>query len=135
MKTMKKLAGFCCVVLLLAGCGPKAIEIAMRQGAVRLDGNQVEALVSGNTLLVEQYDDRVRIIYHDNGKLDAENLTVWDTSDGVWKVEGDRLCMKFGKWGYERKNCYAIYQVGDEYRQFDSGGQLISTLTVVGRSR
>jgi len=118
------------LALMLAACGPKALDTTIKEGGKKLSADEITSLVSGNTLHMEEYGLKAKIQCFANGKLTGSNTENTKTV-GRWQVdEREQLCLRFERLGGAEDFCYAIYQVGDEYRQIASNGALIGTFTI-----
>jgi len=135
MKTSKKLYTFLAALIIsflvpLAGCATKAVDKAIAEGAKKLSASEIKGLVAGNTIHVKEYSGSADIEIYPNGTLSGQNNT-GDKNKGRWKVdESDRLCIQFKKWAYGEKNCYDVYQIDNQYRQFTHAGILVNSFTV-----
>lgn len=99
-------------------------------GKTKLSGDQLDELVRGNTLLMEEYGVKAKVELHPDGSLRAFRQDMSDQTRGTWAIEEDTLCMKFKRWGGGDELCYSVYKVGEEYQQYTSTGLLISRFTV-----
>ncbi|MDH3359342.1 MAG: pentapeptide repeat-containing protein [Desulfobulbaceae bacterium] len=118
------------LLLLLAACGPKVLDTTIAEGGKKLSGEEISTLVSGNTLHMEEYGIKAKIECFKNGKLTGSNSENTKTF-GQWQVdEKEELCLRFKRWGGAEDFCYAIWQVGDEYRQLTSNGAQAGAFTV-----
>jgi hypothetical protein len=97
---------------------------------VKLDGAQIDQLVRGNTLMIEEYGVKAKVELHPDGTLRAFKQDYNDQTRGTRDVEGDALCMKFKRWGEGDEQCYAVYKVGEEYQQYTASGLIASRFTV-----
>ncbi|MEW6594302.1 MAG: pentapeptide repeat-containing protein [Thermodesulfobacteriota bacterium] len=129
------------IVLLLLLCLPFAAACGLMSkggpgpadpapGKTKLSGVQIDELVRGNTLLMEEYGIKAKVELHPNGTLRAFKQDMSDQTRGTWAIEEDTLCMKFKRWGAGDELCYAIYKVGEEYHQYAATGLLASRFTV-----
>lgn len=112
--------GGCAGALTMAPLGALMVEDAVDGGetapgppSARLDGDEIEDNLAGNTVLVEWYDQRriTRIecgYFSARGAYDAANFVADDdTYDaasalrrrGRWSVRGDALCVDARDWG------------------------------------
>ena len=133
---MKSLLVTIPLLLLLVACGPKAIDTTIAEGGKKLSSDEIASLVGGNTLHMEEYGLKANIECFLDGKLAGNNSENTQTV-GRWQIdEQEQLCLRFKRLGGVEDFCYAIYQVGDEYRQLANNGALIGTFTVEeGNSR
>ncbi len=125
-------ATFILLSILLAGCFSKTAERIAEHGGKKLSASEIQAVVSGNTLHFEENEDKATIEMYEKGTLMAWKDSS-DKNQGHWSTdEQDRLCIRFKhrKWGSGDEQCYAVYQFGDEYRQYTSGGIEASRFTV-----
>jgi len=106
----------------------KAVDPA--PGKTRLSGDQIDELVRGNTLVMEEYGVKAKVELHPDGSLRAFRQDMNDQTRGTWDIEGDMLCMKFKRWGDGDELCNAVYKVGEEYQQHNASGLLVSRFTV-----
>jgi hypothetical protein len=119
---------------LTAACGlmtkgeSKAADPA--PGKIKLSGDQLDELVRGNTLVMEEYGVKAKVELHPDGSLRAFRQDISDQTRGTWDIEGDTLCMKFKRWGGGDEQCYAVYKAGEEYQQYTSTGLMASRFTV-----
>ena len=116
---------------LLAGCGLKKTATQAEPGRTKLSGGQISELVSGNTLLMEEYGVKARVELHTNGSLRAFKEDFSDQTRGTWDIENDTLCMRFKRWGDRDLLCHEVLRVGDEYQQYAATGLMVSRFTVV----
>lgn len=118
---------------LAAGCGLlQKGEAKPEPGKVKLSGAQIDDLVRGNTLLMEEYGVQAKVELHPDGTIRAFKQEINDQTTGTWAIEEDTLCMKFRRWGSGDELCCAVYKVGDEYQQYDTAnGMMTSRFTVV----
>lgn len=99
-------------------------------GKTKLTGDQLDQLVRGNTLVMEEYGVKAKVELHPDGSLRAFKQDINDQTRGTWDIEGEALCMKFKRWGEGDEQCYAVYKVGEEYHQYTSTGLVASRFTV-----
>jgi len=126
------LIGFLSLIA-IAGCTTLGIDTTIKEGGVKLTAPELESLVTGHVLHMEEYGNSATVAFREDGRLAAEN-SQGEISKGRWDVDvKDRLCMKFKKWGMG-ENCYEVYKVGDEYRQFNKAGLLVGSFTVASRT-
>ena len=117
-------------LLFLSGCGSKDVEDAAKSGGEKLDSKALFALLSGNTIHIEEYSSQADVEMYTDGTLLGRNNEN-DTNPGRWYIEDDgSLCIKFRKWGHGDKVCNTVYRTGDHYTQFSSIGIQVSTFTV-----
>ena len=124
------------LLFLLAACGSKALDATIAEGGKKLSADAISELVAGNTLRMKDYDIEATVECFLDGKLAGVNSENTKTV-GRWMVdEHERLCLRFQRLGGVEDFCYAIYQVGDEYRQLTDNGALAGSFTVQeGNSR
>jgi len=113
------------LITLMTGCAVKK-----KPAGEKLDHDALLRLVSGNTLLMEEYGVEALVELYGNGTLRGFKKDFQDQTKGIWSVEGDRLCMRFKRWGEGDKLCYEVYRVGDVYHQKAKTGLTVSTFTV-----
>lgn len=121
------------VLSLLTGCGSKKTTETKPAATdkVKLSGEQIDQVVRGNTLIMEEYGVEAEVELYANGSLRAFKQDIKDQTRGLWSVEEDKLCMKFKRWGESDTLCYEVYKTGNEYQQYASTGLMVSRFTVV----
>lgn len=124
------------LVFMLAACGSKALDTTLAEGGKKLSADAVTELVAGNTLHMEEYGLEATVECFLDGKFAGRSSENVKTA-GRWLVdEHERLCLRYKGLGGVDEFCYAIYQVGDRYRQLTDNGALAGSFTVQeGNSR
>ncbi|MEN8258722.1 MAG: pentapeptide repeat-containing protein [Thermodesulfobacteriota bacterium] len=130
---MKNFTFLLCIFLSfsLIGCAGRVnLDEAIKAGAKPLSADNIETLVSGNSLHMVSWDKSIEadIDFSEGGKLNALNSVGEDTF-GRWTTDDDRhqLCMKFKFWGEGATNCYKVFKDGDQYFLFNNDGTLANT--------
>ena len=133
MNIQARLYGLILILLMIvtAGCGIKKSD---GDKAVAGDGKQMTAaelveLLADNTMLLQSYGETATIEMYDGGTLYAVKSKN-EKNDGWWSTEGDKLCIRFKRWGYGDKICYDVFRQGKEYRMFTESGMGASSFTV-----
>ncbi|MDH5297901.1 MAG: pentapeptide repeat-containing protein [Desulfobulbaceae bacterium] len=118
------------LLFLLGGCGAKAVDKTIAAGGKKLAATELNRLVAGNTLHMEEYGMEATVECFTDGKLSAANSDK-TRSVGRWQIDGqEQLCLRFKRLGGSEEYCSAVYQVDEQYRQFTASGALIGTFTV-----
>lgn len=118
-------------LLFLAGCATATVNKAVKNGATRLNVEEIYTLVDNNTLHLESSDFDAHIFYANNGLL-AANSQVNTKDNGHWDIKSDStLCFKFQLWYFGDLNCYSVYQdpKRSTYLLYTSNGALAYTAT------
>ncbi|MBU0680947.1 MAG: pentapeptide repeat-containing protein [Proteobacteria bacterium] len=130
---MKNIAFSLCLIFLfsLTGCaGRISLEEATQAGAHQLSADNIDTLVSGNSLHMVAWDKSIAadIEFSDNGKLDAINST-GEKTFGRWSTDDERhrLCLQFKFWDNGATNCYKVFKDQDHYLLFNNDGTLANT--------
>ncbi|PLX47536.1 MAG: hypothetical protein C0613_13690 [Desulfobulbaceae bacterium] len=119
------------VLLTLSACAGRInVEEAAKAGAKQLSADNLDTLVSGNSLHMVAWDNSIEadVDFAENGKLNAVN-SVGDKTFGRWHTDNERhmLCMQFKFWGAGDTNCYKVFQDKDRYLLFNNDGTLAQT--------
>ncbi|MFZ5774908.1 MAG: pentapeptide repeat-containing protein [Thermodesulfobacteriota bacterium] len=119
------------LVVVTAGCGAKKDDSANgpSPNGKKMTADELVELVADNTIVMQSYGETATIEMYEDGKLYAVKSRN-EKNDGWWSTEGDRLCIKFKRWGYGDNICYDVYQQGKEYRLFTESGFGNSSFTV-----
>lgn len=130
---MKNIRIFLGLILLLslAGCAGRInLDEATKSGATQLSADNIETVVSGNSLHMVSWDKAVEadIDFSENGKLNALN-SVGEKTSGRWTTDDDKhqLCMQFKYWGNGTTNCFKVFKDNDRYLLFNNDGTLANT--------
>jgi hypothetical protein len=130
---MKNIALSLGIVLLfsLTGCaGRISLEEATKSGAKQLSADNIDTLVSGNSLHMVSWDKSIEadIDFSENGKLNALN-SVGEETFGRWNTDDEqhKLCLKFKFWDDGATNCYKVFKDKDHYFLFNNDGTLANT--------
>ncbi len=130
---MKKISLTLGLVLLfsLSGCAGRInLEEAVKAGANQLSAENIDTLVSGNSLHMVSWDkaDEADIDFSDNGKLNAVN-SVGESTFGRWSTDDEKhtLCLKFKHWGNGDTNCFKVFKDKEHYLLFNNDGTLANT--------
>ncbi len=95
---------------LLSGCAANSAKQLQEAGSTPLSGQQIQTLVSGNSLHLESADVTARVIFDSDGKLQARATQDNRTEQGKWQVnQEDQLCLKFTLWYHGNTTCYSLY--------------------------
>jgi len=117
------------LLLSFSGCASKTPQWAMKQGAKKMDGDTLTALLAGATIRLEEYGNAATVSLHLDGSLKAENED-HITSNGFWKVANGQMCLKFSKWNGGDTICSDIYSLGDRYLQF-KGNIYLNSFSII----
>ncbi len=106
-----KITAFLCLLslLLLNGCGPTTVSSLERQAGARpLDAARVLELVENNTLLMEDFESKSYLYFHDSGRVFG--VDIYNNKDrGRWDVSDQgELCFRFQNWWYGDLLCYQV---------------------------
>ncbi|MBV5318276.1 MAG: pentapeptide repeat-containing protein [Desulfobulbaceae bacterium] len=98
----------CC---LLCGCGPTTVNTLVQdRGAQKLSAKEVLALVNGNTLFLQTFNEDTTLYFDPSGQLFGKALSA-DKDKGKWDVsEGGELCFHMDKWWYGDLRCFQVYR-------------------------
>jgi hypothetical protein len=133
MKSWLSLIAIAVVAVAVAGCAPRKVpirETAMTEKPMAekpmaekpmadkgkmegkmLDGKAIaKILKSGGTCKWSSGSDKGEDFYYATEKPtmgDADRMMGDKTTQGAWAIEGDQLCLTFGK-----KTCYSAYETG-----------------------
>lgn len=117
-------------LLFLVGCSTKSADKIDGKEKKKLNAEELQVLIAGNTLHTEEYGEKADIEIYENGKL-LGIRGPRDKNVGKWSIDaGGRLCIRFRKWGYGDEQCYEVHQIGDEYWQYNKSGLMTSRFTV-----
>lgn len=124
------------LLFLLAACGTKALDTTLAEGGRKLSADEISNLVGGNTLRMQDYGLEATVECFLDGKLAGANSKNSKTT-GRWQLdEQGRLCLRYKRLGGVDDFCYAVYKVGDQYRQITDNGAMAGSFTVQeGNSR
>ena len=121
MKTSSKIYLILLIMaIIVPGCSTKNTEETDKAIDVsaapqnRLLGNEIQRLLSNNTITMHESGTKATIEMYGNGKLYAVKSKT-EKNDGRWAVEEDLLCLQFRRWGYGDKICYTVTKDGNEY--------------------
>jgi len=120
------------LILLLAGCGGKELRAPLAlppEAGTRVSGPELAGLLAGNTINIEEYGSSAVVELYENGKMYAIKSKN-EKNDGSWSTEGDRLCLKFRRWGFGDKICYDVFRKGEEYNLYTDNGVKSSYFTI-----
>ncbi len=130
---MKNIKITLCIVLLvsLCGCANRInLDGAIESGAKQLSADNIETVVSGNSLHMVSWDRSVEadISFQENGKLNALN-SVGEKTFGRWTTDDEKnqLCMQFKYWGDGATNCFRVFKDNDRFLLFNNDGTLANT--------
>ncbi len=98
-------AAVCGAGVVLAAANASASEALKSHEIKRFVPGQASATIMGS---------KVRIHMARGGSLSAK----WDgeRDTGTWRVNGDKLCIKFSKWMNGATRCSAVTRAGNSYR-------------------
>ena len=125
--------------VMLAGC--KTTEQAfLEKGLNPLTGEEIRALVTGNTLSGEHMGGAYAIYFPGDGKMEGK---VWwdegtDSDHGTWEVTADnQYCRQWQvKWGNLERKCVRFYREGDKIHWVDTDGRAYAESSVTaGKSQ
>ena len=121
------------LLFLAAGCSTKMAEDATGQApagaGTRITGAELTELLSGNTISMHEYGESATIEMYANGKLYAVKSKN-EINEGTWSTEGDRLCLRFKRWGFGDQICYEVFRKGEEYHLYTASGIKSSYFTI-----
>jgi hypothetical protein len=121
------------LLFLAGGCGTKVADEATGKApagaGTRISGAELTELLSGNTISMHEYGESAAIEMYPNGKLFAVKGKN-EKNEGAWSTEGDRLCLRFKRWGFGDQICYDVFRKGEEYSLYTSSGLKSSYFTI-----
>ena len=103
---------------LLAGCATIGDKLASER-YFKMTGAEIAKALPGNSLDGED-DDGEYVIYYDS----ASTMRIQyrgRTESGVWRIDGDKYCRKWEKFGGGKERCVHFYRNGDLIRWVGDG--------------
>ncbi len=118
------------ILTLLCACAPVTINQFLADGKKPLPQQQLQELISNQSLHLEAIDFDAQVHYLPNGHLAATNRQGVKDS-GKWSISSDgRLCMKFDLWYYGDLKCYQVFNDKGHYVFFTTNGARYYTGTM-----
>jgi len=110
MKMMRlEKIGVLSACLLIAACAGGAQVSKPPSGAQKLSAAEIAELLKRELLLEDGFDGGSSYRTWPNGRLLGTSRTYTNKQvEGAWKLEGDRLCTR---WGSDSFNCYPLYRL------------------------
>lgn len=103
------LAAALAVAAVLLGAGPRA---SVAQEA--LTGDQVRALITGNTLQGSFMANPLTMVFYADGVVRG-SIGLTGSDSGTWEIEGDNYCNEWVTYFSGVRRCYRWYPDGDGY--------------------
>lgn len=95
----------------------------------RITAAELTEILSDNTITIHESGDTAVIEMYGNGKMYAVKSKT-EKNDGKWSTEGDKLCLKFMRWGFGDKICYDVFRKDEVYNLYTETGLKLSYFTV-----
>ncbi len=109
----------------LYGCGaPVTVGQMEKAGGRRLDAPRVLALVSGNSLRLESFQQDFTVYFDPSRRAFAGDIN-GNRDQGRWDVSSlGELCLKLNSWWFNDLRCFTVYEARDGVRLFTANGAL-----------
>lgn len=121
------------LLFLATGCGSKEVKNDLEKApageGTRVTGAELTELLSDNTISLSEYGETAVIEMYGNGQLYAAKSKN-EKNDGIWSTEGDKLCLRFKRWGFGEQICYDVFRKGETYNLYTATGLKSSYFTV-----
>ena len=99
------------VCLLIAACAGVAQVSKPPPGAQKLSAAEIAELLKRDRLLEDGHEGGISYRTWPNGRALGTSRTYANKQvEGAWKLEGDKLCTR---WGGDPFDCYPVYRLSD----------------------
>ncbi len=84
------------------------------QAQEALSGDQVRALITGNTLQGSFMTNPLTMVFYEDGVVRG-SIGMTGSDDGTWEIEGDNYCNEWVTYFSGVRRCYQWVRQGDGY--------------------
>lgn len=84
------------------------------QAQEALSGDQVRALITGNTLQGSFMANPLTMVFYEDGVVRG-SIGMTGSDDGTWEIEGDNYCNQWVTYFSGVRRCYQWVRQGDGY--------------------
>lgn len=84
------------------------------QAQEALSGDQVRALITGNTLQGSFMANPLTMVFYEDGVVRG-SIGMTGSDDGTWEIEGDNYCNEWVTYFSGVRRCYQWVRQGDGY--------------------